>query len=144
MKLKKIVEKINSKKSTGYDDISNYLLIHIINEIVIPLEHIMNLSIVNGIVPDNMKIAKVVPIYKKGESLDTSNYRPISLLSSISKILEKIIYSRTIKFIRSFDLLSNSQFGFRQKHSTTHAILYLINHIATAVDDLLHTLGVFL
>ena len=91
-----------------------------------------------------MKIAKVVPIYKKGESLDTSNYRPISLLSSISKILEKIVYSRTIKFIRSFDLLSNSQFGFRQKHSTTHAILYLINHIATAVDDHLHTLGIFL
>ena len=48
----------------------------------------MNLSIVNGIVPDNMKIAKVVPIYKKSESLDTSNYRPISLLSSISKILD--------------------------------------------------------
>ena len=142
--IKKIVEKINSKKSTGYDDISNDLLKHIIDEIVIPLEHIMNLSIVNGIVPDNMKIAKVVPIYKKGESLDTSNYRPISLLSSISKILEKIVYSRTIKFIRSFDLLSNSQFGFRQKHSTTHAILYLINHIATAVDDRLHTLGIFL
>ena len=62
MKYKQIVDKINSKKSTGYDDISNDLLKHIINEIVIPLEHIMNLSIVNGIVPDNMKIAKVVPI----------------------------------------------------------------------------------
>ena len=60
--IKKIVEKINSKKSTGYDDISNDLLKHVINEIVIPLEHILNLSIVNGIVPDKMKIAKVVPI----------------------------------------------------------------------------------
>ena len=110
--IKKIVEKINSEKSTGYDDISNDLLKHIINEIVIPLEHIMNLSIVNGIVPDNMKIAKVVPIYKKGESLDTSNYRPISLLSSISKSWKNYLYSRTIKFIKSFDLLSNSQFGF--------------------------------
>ena len=55
--IKKTVEKINSKKSTGYDDIRNDLLKHIINEIVIPLEHILNLSIVNGIVPDKMKIA---------------------------------------------------------------------------------------
>ena len=96
------------------------LLKHIINEIVIPLEH----------------IAKVVPIYKKGDSLDISNYGPISLVSSISEIMErkkKIIYNRTITFIRSFDLLSNSQFGFRQKHSTTYAILYFINQIATAI-----------
>ena len=91
-----------------------------------------------------MKIAKVVPIYKKGDPSDISNYRPISLLSSFSKILEKIIYSRTIKFIRSFEILSDSQFGFRQKHSTTHAILYFINHIATAVDSHLHTVGIFL
>ena len=91
-----------------------------------------------------MKIAKVVPIYKKGDPSDITNYRPISLLSSFSKILEKIIYDRTMKFIRSFDLLSNSQFGFRQKHSTTHAILNFINHVATAVDDHLHTVGIFL
>ena len=93
-----IVEKSNNKKSKGFDDISNDLLKQIINEIAIPLEHVINLSIVNGIVPDKMKIAKVIPIHKKGDPLDISNYRPISLLSSISKVLEKIIHKRTIRF----------------------------------------------
>ena len=62
----------------------------------IPLEHVINLSIVNGIVPDKMKNAKVIPIHRKGDPLGLSNYRPISLLSSISKVLEKIIHKRTI------------------------------------------------
>ena len=104
----------------------------------------INLSIVNGIVPDKIKIAKVIPIHKKGDPLDISNYRPISLLSSISKVLEKIIHKRTIRFLKNLDIFSDSQFGFRQKHSTTHTILYFIDHIASAIDDHLHTLGIFL
>ena len=139
-----IVEKSNNKKSKGFDDISNDLLKKIITEIAIPLEHVINLSIVNGIVPDKMKIAKVIPIHKKGDPLDISNYRPISLLSSISKVLEKIIHKRTIRFLKNLDIFSDSQFGFRQKHSTTHAIFYFIDHIASAIDDHLHTLGSFL
>ena len=132
-------EIIDVEKSKGFDDISNDLLQQITNEIAIPLEHVINLSIVNGIVPDKMKIAKVIPIHKKGDplshshtiattsrrplttsgnqpkkggcqrsatgcrysvtvALDISNYRPISLLSSISKVLEKIIHKRTIRF----------------------------------------------
>ena len=83
-------------------------------------------------------------IHKKGDPLDISNYRPISLLSSISKVLEKIIHKRTIRFLKNLDIFSDSQFGFRQKHSTTHAILYFIDHIASAIDDHLHTLGIFL
>ena len=62
----------------------------------------------------------------------------------MSKILEKIIHTRTINFLRTFDIFSDSQFGFRQKHSTTHAVLYFINHIASAIDDHCHTLGIFL
>ena len=85
----KIVQGLKKKKSSGYDDISNDLLKEIINEIIVPLEHVLNLSIINGEVPEKMKIAKVVPIYKKGDQLDIANYRPISLLSSISKILDK-------------------------------------------------------
>ena len=140
----KIVQGFKKNKSPGYDDISNDLLKEIIDEIIVPLEHVLNLSIINGQVPDKMKIAKVVPIYKKGDPLNIANYRPISLLSSISKILEKIIYDRTITFVRNCNLLSDSQFGFRQKHSTTHAILNFVNHIATAIDNHLHTLGIFL
>ena len=144
IEIRKIVKELKSKKSPGFDHITNDLLKDIISEIVTPLEHIINLSLVNGVVPDKMKISKVIPVYKKGNPTEVGNYRPISLLSSISKILEKIMYNRTITFIRNFDLLSNSQFGFRQNHSTTHAILYFINHIATAIDKHLHSLGIFL
>ena len=96
----------------------------IINEIAIPLEHVINLSIiVNGIVPDKMKIAKVIPVHKKGDPLDISNYRPISLLSSISKVLEKIIHKRTIRFLKNLDIFSDSQSGF-DKNTQQHMPFY--------------------
>ena len=91
-----------------------------------------------------MKIAKVIPIFKKGNPLEMSNYRPISLLTSFSKILEKLIYTRTIDFFRSCQILSNSQFGFREKHTTSHAILHFINNVANALDNHSHTIGIFL
>ena len=87
---------------------------------------------------------KLFPFIKKGDPLEISNYRPISLLSSISKVLEKFIHKRTIRFLKKLDIFSDSPFGFRQKHSTTHAILYFIDHIASALDDQLHTLAIFL
>ena len=140
----KLVKNFKEKRSTGHDEVSNFLLKNIIHEIVIPLEHIFNLSMTQGVVPDIMKMAKVVPIFKKGDPLDSCNYRPISLLSSISKVLEKLIYDRTVGFLVSNNTFSDSQFGFRQKHSTVHAILHFINHVASANDDHCHTLGMFL
>ena len=91
-----------------------------------------------------MKIAKVVPIFKKGDSQLLTNYRPISLLTCFSKILEKIIYVRTITFLNKTCVFSNYQFGFREKHTTTHAILHLIDKLASALDSRLHTIGTFL
>ena len=144
LEIMKIVKGFKDNRSTGNDDVSNHLLKYIIHEIIVPLEHIFNLSLVQGVVPDLMKIAKVVPIFKKGDPLYACNYRPISLLSSISKVLEKNIYDRTLAFLVSNNILSNSQFGFRQKHSTVHAMLNFINHVASAIDDHCHTLGIFL
>ena len=75
-------------------------------------------------------------------SLDSvNNYRPISLLTSISKILERLVYVRTLKLLENCNILSNSQFGFRKRHSTTHALL---NKVAHAIDDSKHTIGIFL
>ena len=91
-----------------------------------------------------MKIAKVIPIYKKGNAQEVGNYRPISLLTSFSKILEKIIYKRTMSFLTEFDILSRTQFGFRQKHSTTHALLKFLDKVAHSIDNKLHTIGIFL
>ena len=91
-----------------------------------------------------MKVAKVVPIFKKGDPKLLTNYRPISLLTSFSKILEKLIYLRTVKFLNTSNLFSNFQFGFREKHTTTHAILHFINKVSNALDNHMHTIGIFL
>ena len=111
----KIVKALKSKKSTGYDGISTKLLKQIIRNIVIPLEHIFNLSLSAGCCPDLLKLAKVIPIYKKDDPNKVTNYRPISLLPCISKILEKIIYKRLDSFLSLNKILTPAQFGFRKK-----------------------------
>ena len=121
-----IVSSLNNKKSPGYDDVNNFILKGVISYIVDPLVYILNLSLLNGQVPDNMKIAKVIPLYKKGDKLNVSNYRPISLLSSLSKILEKVVYLRTLNFFKTHNILFNFQIGFIEKHNTEHALLSLL------------------
>ena len=82
---------MKNKQSAGHDDISNFILKGLISSIADPLAHIFNASILSGVFPEQMKIAKVIPLYKKGDKLDPSNYRPISLLPTLSKILEKLM-----------------------------------------------------
>ena len=82
---------IQSKHSSGHDEISNTLLKNIIPNIVKPLTHICNSSFQTGRFPDLYKIAKIIPVYKNGDKNNVNNYRPISLLTSISKILEKLV-----------------------------------------------------
>ena len=84
--IKDIISNLNNKKSSGYDGITNFLLKNIINEIISPLTYILNQSLFRGKVPQKMKIAKVVPIFKKGQKDSVNNYRPISILTSISKM----------------------------------------------------------
>ena len=86
-----IVKSLQPKKSTDVDGLSMYLIKKIINEINVPLAHIFNMSLSKGIFPDKLKTAKVVPIFKMGRKDLCDNYRPISLLSTLSKILEKIV-----------------------------------------------------
>ena len=117
---------------------------NVVNEIISPLTYILNQSLSNGKVPDKMKIAKVVQIFKKGHKESLNNYRPIPLLTTISKILERLVYKRTLKFLIDYNILSNSQFGFRKQHSTTHALLTFVDKVAHAIDNFEHTIGVFL
>lgn len=144
VEIKEIIDNLNTKKGSGYDGITNFLLKNVINEIISPLTYILNLSLTSGTVPNKMKIARVVPVFKKGKKDTLNNYRPISLLTSISKVLERLVYKRLIKFLTKYNILSNSQFGFRQKHSTTHALLSFIDKVAHAIDDVSHIIGVFL
>lgn len=126
--------KLKPKQSTGQDNISNKLLKNTIEEISVPLTHIFNLSLETGTVPDEMKIAKVIPIFKKGNVQNLNNYRPISLLPVISKLLERIVYNQLTRFITDNNTLYKHQYGFRKKHSTAHPILQLIKSITTLND----------
>ena len=139
-----IIKQLKNKSSFGFDNISNNLLKEIAPQIIKPLVYIFNLSIQTGTVPIKMKIAKVIPIFKKGDPLVLSNYRPISLLSCFSKILEKIIYERTVKFIKKQNIFFENQYGFREKHTTSQAVLSFIDKIASATDDHKHTAGILL
>ena len=101
--------------------------------------HVMNLSIINGVVPNELKVAKVVPIYKSGDRRLINSYRPVSVLPCFSKILEKLMYNRISNFIHKHSLLNEYQFGFRQKLSTN-----LLDKITAALDKGDIVLGVFL
>ena len=108
----KITKNIKASNSSGIDNISTKLLKMIMNEIAPILSHIFNRSLLSGIVPSQLKIAKVNPIFKSGDKQMFSNYRPISILPSISKILENIMYTRLFDFVTKNENLSPHQYGF--------------------------------
>jgi len=97
-----------------------------------------------GIVPDQLKIAKVVPIYKKGERHLPGNYRPISLLSIFDKILEKLMYRRLSNFLDQNSILYEYQFGFRKNHSTVQAVMEVLDNIYEHCDNHEVTMGIYL
>ena len=94
--------------------------------ISIPLTKIFNHSVLTGVYPAKLKYAKVIPVYKGEDETLPENYRPISLLSIYNRLFEKILYRRLIKFIDKNDILYDLQYGFRNKHSTQHAILDIV------------------
>ena len=108
------------------------------------LAHINNQSLTEGLFPDAMKIAKVVPIFKSGDANNVSNYRSISILPAFSKITEKLMYSRLDKYLTNNIILHQNQFGFRAKLSTSMALLELMDKLSGAMDEKLYTVGVFI
>ena len=97
-----------------------------------------------GCVPDQLKVATVIPVHKKDSPSCMDNYRPISLLSIFNKIMEKLMYKRLISFIDKYNILYDKQFGFREKHSTVQAILLITDQIRNAIEDGLYSCGIFL
>ncbi len=87
-----------------------------------------------GIFPDDLKIAKVIPIFKKDDPTLLRNYRPISLLSTISKVIEKIIFTQLSLYFKENKLIFDNQYGFRSKHSTEYAALELVDRIITQIN----------
>ena len=141
-----VTSKLKSSTSQCFDSISMLTIKSTIQEVATPLAHIVNNSFLSGIVPDDMKIAKIVPIHKSGNTKILNNYRPISILPAFSKLLEKLVCNRLVQFIENKNLLYQHQYGFREKHSTIHPVLQLLKDISIANDKTTKdiTLAVFL
>ena len=133
--LESVISKLKNKKSYGIDGISNVLLNSIANEIIKPLTLIINQSLEIGIFPDAFKTSKVTPIYKKGDKTNLNNYRPISILPTISKVFERVIHIQLYDYFCKNNLLCEQQYSFRSKHSTELATNKLVDYLVKNMDE---------
>ena len=133
---------LNERKASL--DIPNKLIKLASHELSKPFSYIYSQSIIQGIVPNVLKVSRVTPIFKSGDATDPTNYRPIAVLSPFSKILEKIVNNQRVSFIDKHNILFKYQFGFRKDHSTELAILEITDILKTSIDNNLITCGVFL
>ena len=140
----KRIQELKSKTSFGHDGLSSILLKRIASKIQHVLTTIINQSLMSGIFPSSLKIAKISPIYKKEDPHLTDNYRPISLLPVISKIFEKVAFKQVYDYFNENNLLYKSQYGFRKKHSTELAGLEFYDKIINYLENGKLPLAVFL
>ena len=131
-------------KSLGPNSVPIYILKVCNSFFSEKLSKIINLSFATGIFPDLCKMAIVVPLFKKDNELLCENYRPISLLPIFSKILEKVVYTRMYSFLTDNNLIYDCQFGFRSKHSSSHALINLREDIKSYMDRGYIAAGVFI
>ena len=141
-----ITEIVMSLKDSavGWDGLSAKILKQSISFVKLPLAHVFNRSLACGVVPNELKLAKVLPLFKADSKVIFSNYRPVSVLPVMSKILEKLMYKRLLAFLNKHNILYKLQFGFRSGHSTAMALMCLVDNIAKSIDNGEYTLGVFL
>ena len=140
-----IISTLTQGKASGPNSLPNEILQMLKSDIAIPLAKILNLSFETGIYIDKLKISMVVPIFKEnGSSLECSNYRPISLLSNLNKIFEKIMHKRLYEFLEKNECIFKNQFGFRKSHSTNHALINLTEDIRNSLDNGFISCGVFI
>ena len=142
--VEKVAKGLKNKLSAGIDEIPDYVVKQCIKLLKKPLANIYNASLESGIFPDQLKIAKVVPVYKKGDKKDVQNYRPIALLSAFSKLLEKLVYNRLMAFIEGNGVLTEAQHGFRTTKSTKTALQIFIQSTQEAIEEKTNPIGIFL
>ena len=137
------ISKLNSNKSVGPGSIPAAFLKCLGPDMSIILSELFNESLTQGQFPDCLKSAKITPVHKKDSLIDPKNYRPISLLSNISKIFEKILHDRLYTFLENHKIIFENQFGFRKHHNTTHACMALTESIRKALDKGEFAAGIF-
>ena len=130
--------------SCGWDTVSAKVVKHTYTSFKKPLCHIINMSFNSGIFPSELKVARVIPLFKSGDAACFSNYRPVSVLPVLSKIFERLLYSRLLTFINENNVLYAFQFGFRALHSPNLALLLLVDKISKALEEGDYVLGLFL
>ena len=130
-----ICKSLKSGTAVGYDNVMI---------IIIPLTHIINMSIVSGILPDELTIACVIPLFRSEDRSLFTNYRPVSVLPAFSKIFERAIYNRLLSYLDKHKVLSNSQFGFRKNHATEYTLTLFYEKISSAIDNKEISVGIFI
>ena len=131
----KHLKNLKCMKATGLDGIPSRLLKDGSKHIAKPLAHIINTSLITGIVPSDFKRGKIIPIHKSGKKSDVDNYRPITILPVISKVLEKCVFSQIITYLEINKMLSSQQFGFRKNRSTELTATLLLDDIRKEMNE---------
>ena len=139
-----IISAMETKSSTDANGISTKILKYIKYQLSEPLSHLFTLSVTTGVFPSKLKISRTIPIFKTGEHSCCDNYRPISLLSSISKILEKVVANNLVNHLELNNLLYDNQYGFLRGRSTLHNVTKLTARIAQDLNEKKYVIGVFL
>ena len=140
----KVIQSLHTKTSSGHDGISVKFLKYLALALRQPLTFIINQSLLTGIFPEKLKIAKVLPLFKQNDCMIMDNYRPISLLPAISKVFEEVVYNQLYTYFTSNNLLYKGQYGFREDHSTEMANIELVDRIIAALDDKKLPISIFM
>ena len=135
VRLYNFIKKMKPKTSYGEDLVSSKVFQFVAPVILRPLRHLINLSLKTGYFPSQFKVAKVIPIHKESDRREFNNYRPISLLSSFSRLLESIVSFELTAFADAYNLFYKHQYGFRAKHSVSHSLLYFTQNILEAINN---------
>lgn len=139
-----LIESLKPRKSPGFDNITSEILKTIKCFISKPLAHLINIILETGECPKAFKIGIIKPIYKNGDKKEIQNYRPITLISSLGKIFEKVLKDRIESYLKKQNYLSDKQFGFQYNKSTNDAICYLTNNIYQSMDKSKPCICIFL
>ena len=143
IEIKSTISSMNNS-SSGYDELPASIMKQCIDSYIEPLTLLINKSIQQGVFPVELKIARIIPLYKGENNQLIHNYRPISVLPFFSKIFEKIVYKYVVDFLDDNNIFYQYQFGFRKHHSTSHAIITLVERVTKALDTGKYIVGVFL
>ena len=133
--IRQIIKNFKNKTSSGYDNINAIFIKKLQNNLITPITILVNQSLATGIFPDKLKIAKVIPLFKKNDDEIMNNYRPISLLPVFSKIFEKVVQTQLYEYLKNNNLLFNSQHGFRENHSTESTVIELVDYLKIQIDN---------